>query len=255
MKRLIALLLAVSICPAQMINTGNHRKAGSGYPPAAACGSSITNVGGDYWANSLSATPVTTNWADSSSYGNAMAPTASPTWANNTFGTGLAGVTLNGTSQYFGAVTKVFPQNGSGTTWSAYAIISMTSGGGGGLSGSQGSNGPIRLYVHQAGDVGMESQGQVALCSATGLTFTAGTTYEVAGIWTDGGTCAIYVNGSSVVSTSHSSIGSRGGDDRMLVSGTPLYDYFKGSVYEIMFSTSGSYQSGAHTCWTALGLP
>jgi hypothetical protein len=95
------------------------------YTISASC--STSGIIAKYDADSLSATPVTVNWPDTSGNGYDMPPVASPTWANGVFGT-HAGVSLNGTTQYFecsstcGSGTGIVP----GTNVTIYAVITVS---------------------------------------------------------------------------------------------------------------------------------
>ncbi len=248
MNRLLAVILSALIGHPQVMQQG----IATSRPPAAAgpsaCGSAITSVTGDYWAGSYSASPITTNWPDSSTYGSVMGPHNSPTWANNTFGTGLAGVTMNGSNQYFNSALQ-YPAT-TFTNFSGYTVIKMGAAGGA-FTGNSFNNNTIVWKVNSTG-VFIDKQNLVAMCNAT-HTFTNGTVYELA-VTYDGTTCTFYVNGSSI-GTGTNSQSNFTGMDQMLAQGTGQNNYFDGSIYEIMFSTSATYQSGAHTCWTALGLP
>ena len=214
------------------------------------CHSSISSVISSYWAGSYSASPITTNWPDTNGGANSLSPTGSPTWANNTFGTGLAGITFDGSTQSFAMTTATIPSISS-SSLSVYAMVKIPSTGPTGYIFGSHNGGATNSYslVFNGTGIEFDQQGMVALCTAT-YTFNASTIYEIAANY-NGSTCTIYVNGSSVVSSA-SSHGSIGGADRVAAVNSPS---FKGSMYELLFSSNGTYQSGAHTCWTGYGLP
>ncbi len=220
---------------------------------ASACGSTTASPAGDYWAGSYSASPITTNWTDSSTFNNPMSPAGSPTWAATTFGAGLAGVTMNGTNQVFGAVNSQFPGS-SAPQMSAYVILNLPSGGGGPIIGSSNNN-SLQIAITQGspGSISLVSEPSTALCSIS-YTFTAGTTYEVAvNEVSSTGACNFYVNGSSI-GTGSFTPQSLVGPDTMLAA-TRTSGFFNGSIYEVIFTGTATYDSAIHTCWAGLGLP
>ena len=250
MKRLIAIITLLPLLAAQVINTGNHRKIFTGgASPAAPCAKTTSSITGDYWAGSYSSSPITTNWTDQSTFNNPQAPLGSPTWSSSTFGAGYSGVTLNGTSQYFGATNSQFP-NISFSNASGYAVITMPSSGGGSLSGNHNNN-AMAWNVTQSGTVSLIGQPSTTFCTTT-TTFTAGQSYEVA-FTLSSSTCTFYVNGTQIFTTS-ASPGSVIGMDRLLTATQSSGD-FKGSVYEIAITGTSTYDPAIHTCWVGQGLP
>ena len=253
MKRIFLALILIPLLASggQSVNTGGRRKlfTPSG-PPATACGSSVTGVLADYWARSNSSSPLSA-WSDSSVNVNNLTATGSPTWANNTFGAGLAGVGFSGSGQYFSASTATIPASSFGNL-SFYAVVNFAATNVA-LTSNHGGNKSYVIQLNSSNKLELDNQNTAALCTSTS-TLSTGTVYEIAFI-ANGSSCSLYVNGTSVNTSSYSSV-PNAGVDRFGTNwgGTPT-NSFNGSIYEAIFSSSTSYQSGAHTCWTALGLP
>jgi hypothetical protein len=96
------------------------------YTISASC--STSGIIAKYDADSLSASPVTTNWPDTSGNGYSMVPHNSPTWASNVIG-GHSAVTLNGTNQEFDcyATCDSGPGYPVGTNITVYVVTELGS--------------------------------------------------------------------------------------------------------------------------------
>lgn len=243
---LLMCFLTIHAAYPQMIFTGNHRKISASAPSA--CGSTITGVLGDYWSGSYSSSPITTNWTDSNG-GQTINPTGSPTWANNTFGTGLPGVTMNGTSQFFSMSTTVVPSS-SFANLAVYTVVKTPSSSGA-LYGNHANVAALLLQApNGSGKVELDVQNRTLLCQSSS-SLSPSTIYEISAIY-NGTNCQIYINGTLDVTNSISASVTAGIDR---VGANDSGASYAGSIYEIIFSNNTSYQSGAHSCWVAKGLP
>ena len=253
MKKVLLLFALIPLLASggQLVNTGSHRKLFT-HAGATACGTSVTGVLADYWAGSNSSSPVPT-WSDSSTNANTLSATGSPTWANNTFGTGLAGVTGSGSGQYY-SESALIPA-ASFANLSMYVVFKYNATGAYFTSNhncSTGVNCSFTLQINGSNHLELDKQNVIALCTSA-TTLSTGTTYEA--YWDyNGSTCHIYLNG-TLDTTNTITQAFATGIDRFMTGFDSTPFPFNGSIYEAIFSSSTSYQSGAHTCWTALGLP
>ena len=168
MKTLI-LMLASFLASGQVMQEGIATSSPAATFTASACGSSITGVLADYWAGSLSTSPITTNWTDSHGSGNAVSPTASPTWSASTFGSGLAGVTTNGSSQYFSMTTATIPASSFANLsfYAVFTVAAVPSTFESNHNSSGGSNSSLSLTVNSSKELELDKQFVAALCTSS----------------------------------------------------------------------------------------
>jgi hypothetical protein len=192
MRKFIATISIIALMclplPAQN-SVGSHR-----FIPASSGGCTTSSIQAIYDADSLSASPVTTNWLDGTSNHYDMTPTASPTWAASQVN-GHAAVTLNGSTQYFSRG----PSIPISTNISVYAVVKVASlTNESGLASAQGGSTFFPYINASSGLLGADYQNIANIGNATSQALSAGTWYVVT--WTynqSSGVLTMYVNGTS----------------------------------------------------------
>lgn len=227
--------------PSPFYNTGSN---------TGACGTSLSGTFADWWAGSLSSSPVS-SWTDSSSGGNTLTGAGSPTWASNTFGAGLPGVTFNGTAtQYFSTAVQL-PTSGNRLAIGMYGVVHLNSASTPMvLFGNHAVNGPPLLQINNSHLLEYDQENLHLLCQSVS-TLTNGNSYEFA-VTYDGTNCKVYING-TLDSTGTNTQSTASGFDT--VGGIQTSIGWNGAIYELAFTTNTTFQSAAHTCWVARGLP
>lgn len=218
-------------------------------PPSGSCGASVASVLADYWAGSLTSTPVT-GWNDSSANANNLTAAANPTWANNTFGTGLPGVNFTATTAQYAATSSVIPSTIHAPI-AVYAVVKMGAGATGSLTSNHSTNSALALQINASHKIELDHQATALICQSTG-TVSGSTNTEFAVLY-DGATCSIYING-TLDSTTPFAYTTYGGIDTIGNSSRTAAS-MAGSIYEMVFVGSTTYDSTLHSCWASRGLP
>jgi hypothetical protein len=213
-----------------------------------------TNLNLDLYAGSLSTSPFS-SWPDISGNSNTATMTGSPTWANNTFGTGLAGATFNGSTQY-----GIVPASYTTLNYTQfYAVVKWTSNSANqALAGGTGSAYYTLGYdVDSTGHLRILNEGVTAIATSTG-TLTSGTAADIAMLYSKTTeNWSIYINGTL---DSSGTFAGTAPTVTPLVVGADLVDneWWASAIYEQAFYSSSSaisYQSAVHACWVTRGLP
>jgi hypothetical protein len=213
------------------------------------CTMPATSLVLDLSAASISTSPFS-SWPDTSGASNTTAMTGSPTWSNNTFGTGLAGATFNGSSQYGTLTTAI-----GGSVYGIYAVVKNNTGAASYLTASSVGNAAVQAGFDSTGHLILDRQNQANIATSTG-TVASGTAAEIAALYNSStGAWGLYINGTLDSGGTNVQAISNPIDRAFTNWNGGAVTPFNGSDYELLIYQNATYQPAVHSCFVTRGLP